>query len=75
MQGRLEQGNARLDREQLGDFIDIVSELLADNNFKVAQLSLQVLSCLVKHEADVIKPYGNLIIPLVVSNYNPLNTY
>ncbi|GFH08045.1 uncharacterized protein HaLaN_02944, partial [Haematococcus lacustris] len=62
----LEQPNSQLDREQLCDLVDIATELLRDNNHKVVQGILQVLSLIVIAASEPVKPHMNTLLPLVV---------
>jgi hypothetical protein len=68
-------GCASLDRQQLCDLVDLLTESLSDNNHKVSQTALQVLSFLVKTESDTIKPYANAIVPLVVRLVTSINGF
>ncbi|KAJ9519960.1 hypothetical protein QJQ45_014686 [Haematococcus lacustris] len=62
----LEQPNSQLDREQLCDLVDTATELLRDNNHKVVQGILQVLSLIVIAASEPVKPHMNTLLPLVV---------
>eukprot|EP00200_Dunaliella_tertiolecta_P007760 CAMPEP_0202389096 /NCGR_PEP_ID=MMETSP1127-20130417/81105_1 /ASSEMBLY_ACC=CAM_ASM_000462 /TAXON_ID=3047 /ORGANISM="Dunaliella tertiolecta, Strain CCMP1320" /LENGTH=266 /DNA_ID=CAMNT_0048990739 /DNA_START=32 /DNA_END=829 /DNA_ORIENTATION=- len=57
---------AILDRQQLCELVDLLTESLSDNNYKISQTSLQCLAHLVKTESSTIKPYANAFVPLVV---------
>jgi len=46
--------------------VDLLTESLSDNNYKVSQTSLQCLAHIVKTESSTLKPYANAIVPLVV---------
>lgn len=64
----LVQTNFRLSTDELHELVDVTADLLADNNHKICQGTLAVLTFLVDQHADPIKPYTGILVPLVVSS-------
>lgn len=55
-----------LDRVEVGELMDLSATLLADNNSKVAQQTLEALDTVVQQEKDGVRPFANVLIPRVV---------